>query len=127
MGPWKPRPSTLYLYVNKAKAQSNPALRAFVDFYLTDSGITQGVQQAGYVDLPSSKISQTRATWRTADIETDARVMFGREQKGRMGDVFLLDGSRVHVNTEPPIDFETPHRMPAIEVASVFSPTSPGV
>jgi len=58
-----PLSRTLYIYVNKAKAQSNPALKAFVDFYLTDAGITQGVQQAGYVDLPSDQIDKTRSTW----------------------------------------------------------------
>jgi len=58
-----PLSRTLYLYVNKKKAEQNPALKAFVDFYLTDSGITQGVQQAGYVDLPSDQISKTRSTW----------------------------------------------------------------
>jgi phosphate transport system substrate-binding protein len=58
-----PLSRTLYLYVNKAKAQHNPALRAFVDFYMKDSGITQGVQQAGYVDLPSDQIAKTRSTW----------------------------------------------------------------
>jgi len=58
-----PLSRTLYIYVNKAKAEQNPALRAFVDFYLTDAGITTGVQQAGYVDLPSDQISKTRSTW----------------------------------------------------------------
>jgi phosphate transport system substrate-binding protein len=58
-----PLSRTLYIYVNKAKAQQNPALRAFVDFYLSDTGITTGVQQAGYVDLPSDQISKTRSTW----------------------------------------------------------------
>jgi phosphate transport system substrate-binding protein len=60
-----PLSRTLYLYVNKAKAQSNAALRAFVDFFLSDQGITTGVQQAGYVDLPSDQISKTRSTWST--------------------------------------------------------------
>ncbi len=58
-----PLSRTLYLYVDKQKAMQSPALRAFVDLYLTSAGIQQGVQQAGYVDLPSDKIAQTRATW----------------------------------------------------------------
>jgi phosphate transport system substrate-binding protein len=58
-----PLSRTLYIYVNKKKAQQNKALRAFVDLYLSDEGITQGVQQAGYVDLPSDQISKTRSTW----------------------------------------------------------------
>jgi phosphate transport system substrate-binding protein len=58
-----PLSRTLYVYVNKQKAQQNAALKAFVDFYLTDAGISEGVQQAGYVDLPSDQIAKTRSTW----------------------------------------------------------------
>jgi len=58
-----PLSRTLYLYVNKDKAKQNPALEAFVDYYLTDAGINQGVSTAGYVDLPTDKVSQTRSTW----------------------------------------------------------------
>jgi hypothetical protein len=55
-------------------------------------------------------------TWRTASVETDARVLFCREQDGRLGDVFLLDGSRVRANVEPPIEFETPHRVEQVHL-----------
>jgi phosphate transport system substrate-binding protein len=58
-----PLSRTLYLYVNKQKAMQNPALRAFVDFYLTDAGITQGVKQAGYVDLHPDGVAKTRQLW----------------------------------------------------------------
>ena len=33
-----PLSRTLYIYVNKAKITENPAVKAFVDYYLTDSG-----------------------------------------------------------------------------------------
>jgi phosphate transport system substrate-binding protein len=58
-----PLSRTLYIYVNTAKAASNPALQAFVDFYLSDDGIVTSVQDAGYVDLPQDAIDQTRSAW----------------------------------------------------------------
>jgi hypothetical protein len=63
-----------------------------------------------YVGFADASMTDNR-TWRTAHIETDARVLFCREQDGRLGDVFLLDGSRVRANADPPLELETPHRM----------------
>jgi phosphate transport system substrate-binding protein len=57
-----PLSRTLYLYVNKANA-SDPAVKAFVDYYLTDAGIKDDVNQVGYVNLPDDKIESTRQTW----------------------------------------------------------------
>jgi phosphate transport system substrate-binding protein len=58
-----PLSRSLYIYVNKQKAQQSEALRAFVDFYLSDPVIASGVQQAGYVDLPTDRVEKTRSTW----------------------------------------------------------------
>jgi ABC-type phosphate transport system substrate-binding protein len=49
--------------VNTDRLKGHDALKAFVDFYMTDTGIAKGVQQAGYVDLPTDRISATRSTW----------------------------------------------------------------
>ena len=57
-----PLSRTLYIYVNKAKV-SDPAIKAFVDYYLSDTGIVDAVQQTGYVDLPDDQMSATRSTW----------------------------------------------------------------
>jgi hypothetical protein len=38
-------------------------VQAFVDYYMTDAGINQAVQQVGYVDLPSDKIQGTQDAW----------------------------------------------------------------
>jgi phosphate transport system substrate-binding protein len=57
-----PLSRTLYIYVNKAKV-SDPAIKAFVDYYLSDSGIVDAVQQTRYVDLPDEQMSATRSTW----------------------------------------------------------------
>jgi ABC-type phosphate transport system, periplasmic component len=64
-------PRTLYIYVNKAKV-SDPAIKAFVDYYLSDSGIVDAVQQTGYVDLPSDQIESSRSTWTSASGGTGA-------------------------------------------------------
>jgi phosphate transport system substrate-binding protein len=62
-----PLSRSLYIYVNADKLAGNDALKAFVDFYLTDAGVVDGVEQAGYVDLPSDRIEATRTTWRDAE------------------------------------------------------------
>lgn len=53
---------TLYIYVNKAKAASNPAVAAYVDLYLSESGVEQ-VSAAGYVALGADKIQASRDAW----------------------------------------------------------------
>ena len=58
-----PLSRTLYIYVNKAKITENPAAKAFVDYYLTDTGVVDAVQQTGYVELPEDQISATRSNW----------------------------------------------------------------
>ena len=57
-----PLSRSLYIYVNTAKVAANPALKSFVDYYLSDEGI-QAVNQAGYVDLPADRLDASRATW----------------------------------------------------------------
>jgi phosphate transport system substrate-binding protein len=52
----------LFIYVNKAKAEENEALAAFVDFYLSDEGIGS-VSEVGYVDLASEDLEATRKLW----------------------------------------------------------------
>ena len=63
-----------------------------------------------YVGFAEASMTDNQ-TWRMAHIETDARVLFCRERDGRLGDVFLLDGSRVRASADPPLELETPHRM----------------
>jgi phosphate transport system substrate-binding protein len=57
-----PLSRSLYIYVNTAKVAENPALKAFVDYYVSDEGLT-AVPQAGYVDLPGDRIAATQSTW----------------------------------------------------------------
>lgn len=61
-----PLSRTLFIYVNTAKIASNPALKAFVDLYVSDDGIKTAVQQAGYVELPEDQIVSSRSAWEAA-------------------------------------------------------------
>jgi phosphate transport system substrate-binding protein len=60
-----PLSRSLYLYVNTDKLASNPALKAFVDFYMSSDGFAS-VHEADYVDLPASRIAATQAKWQSA-------------------------------------------------------------
>jgi phosphate transport system substrate-binding protein len=53
---------SLYIYVNTANAESNPAVASFVDLYLSDDGLA-AVTDAGYVSLPDDRIQATRDAW----------------------------------------------------------------
>jgi phosphate transport system substrate-binding protein len=61
-----PLSRTLYIYVNEERITSNPALKAFVDLYLSDDGLKSAVEQAGYVDLPDDQVEASRSTWDSA-------------------------------------------------------------
>jgi phosphate transport system substrate-binding protein len=64
-----PLSRSLFIYVNTDKLASNPATKAYVDFYLSDEGLAgdqSAVSQAGYVALPQDRIDATRSTWESA-------------------------------------------------------------
>jgi len=52
----------LYIYVNTDRAAENPALAAFVDYYLSDEGIA-AVDEGGYVSLTADALDETRSAW----------------------------------------------------------------
>jgi phosphate transport system substrate-binding protein len=56
-----PLSRSLYIYVNKAKAESNAAVVPFVDFYLAN--LTDVVEEAGYIALPSDQADESVAAW----------------------------------------------------------------
>lgn len=58
-----PLQRSLYIYVNRAKAEESEALRAFVDLYVTDTGLVDVVDQVGYVSLPEDRRAATASTW----------------------------------------------------------------
>jgi len=51
----------LFIYVNAATAEENPALAAFVDFYLEDA--IDAVSEVGYVDLAEDDLAATQERW----------------------------------------------------------------
>ena len=60
----------LYIYVNAAKADENPALAAFVDYYVNDgisSLLGSGEGQVPYVPLAAEDLTATQETWTVAD------------------------------------------------------------
>jgi phosphate transport system substrate-binding protein len=62
----------LYIYVNKSKMESNPALEAFVDYYVSEEGLAAVTDpNVGYVSLHEEDISTTRQVWE--DKETGTR------------------------------------------------------
>jgi phosphate transport system substrate-binding protein len=61
----------LYVYVNAQKAEDNPALAAFVDYYMSDEGLAAVTDpNVGYVALPSDDIETTRLTWENKETGT---------------------------------------------------------
>ncbi|MCY3576036.1 MAG: substrate-binding domain-containing protein [bacterium] len=58
-----PLSRTIYLYVDKARAASQPQVSAFVDFYLTDHGLETAVDKLEYLSLTEDAKAATRATW----------------------------------------------------------------
>jgi phosphate transport system substrate-binding protein len=64
---------SLYIYVNAAKLAENPALEAFVDFYLTDEGLAvigTGDGQIPYVPMAAADVEASRAVWEAKEVGT---------------------------------------------------------
>ncbi|HEV8420910.1 MAG TPA: PstS family phosphate ABC transporter substrate-binding protein [Actinomycetota bacterium] len=61
-----PLSRALYIYVNTTKAKANPALKAYVDYFVQN--LKQVVADAGYVDLPQDQITATQQAWQSAAV-----------------------------------------------------------
>ena len=61
-----PLSRSLFIYPNNQTAADEEALKAYVDFYLTDEGLVAAVEEAGYIPLPSDRVDETRSTWESA-------------------------------------------------------------
>ena len=55
----------LYIYVNKAKAAANPAVVAYVDYYLADGTIDTALETVPYVNLLGDALAETAGAWTT--------------------------------------------------------------
>jgi len=56
----------LFIYVNTGNLADSPALQAFVDYYMTDTGMIEAVTGVGYVELPADLIEASRTAWESA-------------------------------------------------------------
>ena len=53
----------LFIYVNKAKAEENAAVAAYVDFYVADGTIAKVLETVPYVNLTPEALAESRAAW----------------------------------------------------------------
>lgn len=56
----------LWIYVNADAAAANPAVAAYIDFYVTD-GLAQAVGEVGYVPLTDAGQAETQARWNSME------------------------------------------------------------
>ena len=54
---------SLYIYVNADKAAASDAITAYVDFYMSETGLVQAVSDVGYVTLTDDARGATRSNW----------------------------------------------------------------
>ena len=54
---------SLYIYVNAARAAASAAVSAYVDFYVSETGLERAVSDVGYVVLTDDARSATAANW----------------------------------------------------------------
>ena len=54
---------SLYIYVNAERAAASDAVSAYVDFYVSETGLVQAVSDVGYVVLTDDARSATAANW----------------------------------------------------------------
>lgn len=78
----------LFIYVNAANAESNPALGAFVDYYLGDEGYA-AVSEAGYVQMLEEDFAETAAVWEEAGGSP------GAPEEGVSGEIIISGSSTV--------------------------------
>ena len=58
-----PLARSLYIYVNLAKAEANPTLVEYVDFYLAEGTIANVLEDVPYVNLPADMLEASRSAW----------------------------------------------------------------
>jgi phosphate transport system substrate-binding protein len=60
----------LYIYVDAAKAEDNPAVAAFVDYYLADGTIATALDAVPYVPLADGALEESRQAWAERTVKT---------------------------------------------------------
>ena len=56
----------LFIYVNNAKAADNPAVTAYVDYYVAEGTIAKALETVPYVNLAPDVLAETQAAWTAA-------------------------------------------------------------
>ena len=54
---------SLYIYINAERVASSDAVTAYVDFYMSHSGLVQAVSDVGYVALTDDARSASQVNW----------------------------------------------------------------
>ena len=65
---YQPLARPLFIYVNADRAQKNPALREFVEFYLDNAATTAST--VGYIPLPAEAYHSDRVAFSTGEVGT---------------------------------------------------------
>ena len=60
----------LFIYVNKAKAEENPAVAAYVDYYLADGTIDEVLATVPYVPLAAEALAESQQAWADRTVKT---------------------------------------------------------
>ena len=61
-----PLSRSLYIYPNTQMAEDHEAVKAFVDYYLTEDGLVLAVEEAGYIALPAERQDAMASAWESA-------------------------------------------------------------
>lgn len=61
-----PLSRSLYIYPNVQTAADDEAVKAFVDYYLTEEGLGVAVEEARYIPLPADRQDAARTAWESA-------------------------------------------------------------
>jgi phosphate transport system substrate-binding protein len=62
----------LFVYVNKAKAEANPAVAAYIDYYLAPGTIDTVLDTVPYVALAPDVLEESRTAWADQTVKTAA-------------------------------------------------------
>ena len=61
----------LFIYVNKAKAEENPAVKAFVDYYMAEGTIAAALEEVPYVPLTAEALAESQGAWTEMTLKTE--------------------------------------------------------
>ena len=62
-----PLSRSLFIYSERGdRRETNATLKAFVDYYLTEDGLTLAVEEAEYIALPADRQEAARSAWESA-------------------------------------------------------------